>query len=393
MRYRIHREEMLSEIGIGCYALSGVYGKKEPGQFAAMLRRAYELGVTFFDTAAVYGPAEQILGRAVTPFRDKVWIATKLGVRPDGKLDCSAAAVQSSCERSLQKLQTDYIDLYQIHFDDPNTPLAETVEALEALKAEGKIRYYGVGHLAPPRLEAYLAIGEPFSALAELNAASRRARDRVLPLCRDYGVGMIAFSVTGRGLLTGEIRPGHVFAKGDIRGIDPLFQRERFASGLRVAEVFWGLGSRHGKTPVQVAIAWVLAQPGVICALTGPSTIAHLEENLQAAGWTMDPQELAELERLFDREDSWVQGQQVRSVRRILEGESEGDDLFADLVYVLEAVAEMELAEENQVLPLFQRLWALRGRRDAAACKQMERLQDDLRHRYLAALVDNEAPS
>jgi aryl-alcohol dehydrogenase-like predicted oxidoreductase len=393
MQTRTHQGETLSEIGIGCYALSGVYGKKEPGQFAALLRRAYELGVTFFDTAGVYGPAEEVLGRAVAPFRDKVWIATKVGARPDGSLDCSAAAVHSSCGRSLQQLQTDYIDLYQIHFDDPNTPPAETVEALEALKTEGKIRYYGVGHLAPPRLEAYLAIGEPFSALAELNGASRRARDRVLPLCREHGLGMIAFSVTGRGLLTGKIRPGHVFAKGDIRGIDPLFQRERFASGLRVAEAFRDLGFRYGKTPVQVAIAWVLAQPGVICALTGPSTIAHLEENLQAAGWSMDPQELAELERLFDREDSWVQEEQARNVRGILEGESEVEDLFADLVYVLEAVVEMELAEEKQILPFFQRLWALRGRRDVAACERMQRLQADLRDRYLPALVGREAPS
>jgi hypothetical protein len=158
------------------------------------------------------------------------------------------------------------------------------------------------------------------------------------------------------------------------------------------AEAFRSLGFRYGRTPVQVAIAWVLAQPGVTCALTGPSTMDHLEENLQATGWHLDPRELAELERFFAREDAWVRGEQTRSVRGILEGESEGEDLFADLVYVLEAVVEMELAEEKQILPFFQRLWALRGRRDAAACKRMQMLKADLRDRYLSALVGNEAP-
>jgi len=172
MRYRAHRGERLSEIGIGCYALGGAYGKKDPEQFIGLLRRAYELDVTFFDTADVYGPAEEILGRAVAPFRDRVWIATKAGASPDGKPDCSREHVLSSCEQSLRRLQTDYVDLYQIHFNDPNTPVEETVGALEKLRAAGKIRYYGVGHLPLPRMEAYFATGDVFSALVELSAAA-----------------------------------------------------------------------------------------------------------------------------------------------------------------------------------------------------------------------------
>jgi len=383
----MHKAERISEIGIGCYALSGVYGKKDPEQFTGLLRRAYDLGVTFFDTADVYGPAEEILGRAVAPFRDRVWIATKVGARADGKPDCSAEHVLSSCDQSLRWLQTDYIDLYQIHFNDPDTPVEETVGALEKLKAAGKIRHYGVGHLPPPRIEAYFAAGEVFSVLVELSAVARGARHGVLLLCREYGVGVIAFSVTGRGLLTGKIGPEHVFEEDDIRRIDPLFQRERFASGLRVVERFQALAEKHGKTPVQVAIAWVLSQSGIVCALTGPSTTPHLEENLGASGWAIAPDDLAELERFFEDEDERVQQEQIRNIRAILEQELDSESAFADLVYVFETLAELEFATEAEIMPLFQRLWPLRKQRDASALETMREIQAELRHRFLPALA------
>ena len=149
MEYRTHRNETLSEIGVGCYALSGAYGKVDPEQFDGMLRRAYELGVTVFDTADVYGPAEEVLGQAVASCRDQVWIATKVGGRADATPDCSAEHVIASCEASLHRLRTDHIDLYQVHFDDPGTPVEETVETLERLRSEGKIRHYGVGTCLP----------------------------------------------------------------------------------------------------------------------------------------------------------------------------------------------------------------------------------------------------
>jgi aryl-alcohol dehydrogenase-like predicted oxidoreductase len=148
-----------------------------------------------------------------------------------------------------------------------------------------------------------MAAGQVFSALTELSAVTRGALERNLPLCRDHGVGVIAFSVTGRGLLTGKIGPGYTFEEGDIRRIDPLFQRERLASGLRVLQKLKALGERYGRMPVQVAIAWVLAQPQVVCALTGPSTVTHLEENVGGTGWTLEADDLAALERFFAREN------------------------------------------------------------------------------------------
>ena len=238
MRYRVHQGERLSEIGLGCYALSGAYGRRDPEPFVDLLRQAHERGVTFFDTAGIYGPAEEILGRAVAPFRGQAWIATKVGARDDGQRDCSAGQVLASCEQSLRRLNTDRIDLYQVHFDDPDTPVEETVGALEQLKAAGKIRHYGVGHLPASRMVTYFSAGQVFSTLAELSAVARSARERILPLCREQGVGLIAFSTTGRGLLTGQIGPQTTFEEGDLRRIDPLFQRERLASGLRIAQRF-----------------------------------------------------------------------------------------------------------------------------------------------------------
>jgi aryl-alcohol dehydrogenase-like predicted oxidoreductase len=392
MRYRTHRGEKLSEIGFGCYALSGAYGKKESDPFVKLIRRAHDLGVTFFDTADIYGPAEEVLGRAVALFRDRVWIATKVGWGVERKPDCSAEHVLSSCERSLERLGTDYIDLYQIHFNDPQTPVEETVEALMQLRAAGKVRYCGVGHLPPGRVAEYIAAGEVFSVLTELSAVARGALEHRLPLCREHGVGVIAFSITGRGLLTGKIELGHTFEEGDIRRIDPLFQREQFASGLRVAARLKGLGAKYGKTPAQVAIAWVLAQPGIVCALTGPSTISHLEENLEGSGWVIEPDDLAAMEQFLAAEDERLRQAQARSLRTILSGSLEPESAFADLVYVLETLIEAGLAAEQEVLPLFGRLMPLRGRPATEALETLQGIQAELRERYLP-LVAAEPPS
>jgi aryl-alcohol dehydrogenase-like predicted oxidoreductase len=386
MQYRVHRGEKLSEIGLGCYALSGAYGHKDPESFVGLLRQAHEWGVTFFDTAGIYGPAEEILGRAVAPFRDRIWIATKVGVQDDGRRDGSAQQVIASCEQSLRRLDTDRIDLYQVHFDDPHTPVEETVGALEQLKVAGKIRHYGVGHLPAPRMAAYFSAGQVFSTLAELSAVARSTRERILPLCRQHGVGLIAFSTTGRGLLTGQIGPQPAFEEGDLRRIDPLFQRERLASGLRIAQQFRALGARYGKTPAQAAIAWVLAQPGVVCALTGPSTRPHLQENLAASGWTLDGKDLDALEQFFEQEDARLHHEQLASIRAMLDRPLQPANALTDLVYLVETLVELGLAAEHQILPLFHQIWGLRGRYDAAAMGQMQAIQVKLREQFAAGL-------
>ena len=308
MEYREHRGLTLSEVGVGGYALAGAYGAVDRAEFIALLRRAHALGVTVFDTAGNYGDAEAVLGEAVRPFRDEVILATKVGSPEGAPPRLTPEAVRAACARSLERLGTDRIDLLQVHFDDPATPVEDTVAALEGLRDQGLIRHYGVGHLPAHRVARYVEVGDPFSILMELSAVARDSRRTLLPLCGGQGPAAIGFSVTGRGLLTGAIGPETTFEEGDIRRFDPLFQRARFASGRRVAEHLGALARSLGRTPAQVAIAWVLSQPGVACALTGPRRLAHLEENLGGSGRRLPAEALAGLEALFAREDAGAGG-------------------------------------------------------------------------------------
>jgi aryl-alcohol dehydrogenase-like predicted oxidoreductase len=388
MKYRFHNSEKISEIGWGGYALSGAYGKKDPKVFVDVIHRAYDLGVNFFDVADIYGPAEEILGRAVAPFREQVWIATKVGWGTDGKPDCSSRHILNSCDKSLGRLGTDYIDLYQIHFNDPERSVEETVGALEKLKVEGKIRHFGIGHIQPERMKAYFNSGTIFSTMMEFSAVTRSARETKLPLCQENGVAAIAFSVTGRGLLTGKIKPGNTFNEGDLRRIDPLFQRERFASGLRVVERFKVLSQKYRKSPVQIAIAWVLAQPGVACALTGTSTIPHLEENLGSSGWSLSSNDLENLDQFFREEDQRVHQEQKRTLCAIMQDELILDSAFTDLVYVFETLVENGWSKEQDIIPLFSQLYALRNQEGLDKLSQMKIIQAELREQFLPDLTE-----
>jgi len=363
MKYRKHRGLKISEIGIGTYSLSGVYGKKDLKEFGRMIHRAHELGVNFFDTAEAYGDAERILGELLKPFREEIHIATKVGVKRGIKPNLSRQYVKEACEESLKRLQTDYIDLYQVHFHDPTTPVEETVQALEELVEEGKIRFYGVGHLPLDVTEEYCRLGQPFSLLAEFSAVARESYGRLLPLCREYDLGIIAFSTTGRGLLTGRLKEGQRFEQGDIRHLDPLFQRERLQYGLRIAEKFAELGEWYGRTPAQVALAWVLAHQGIVCALCGPSTVEHLEENAGASGWKFPEEDMRELEEFFEKEEGLLRERQRESIKQILtQPLREPQRAFVDLIYVIETALYLGLVDEEEVLPVFYELYGLRGK-------------------------------
>lgn len=362
MDYRSHKACRISAIGFGCYAASGAYGSVDLAAFKRVVAQTFELGVTFFDVADAYGEAEKILGEVLRPYRQHVQIATKVGVKEEMEANLGQAYIRKACEESLQALRTDTIDLYQIHFDDPKTPVAETVAVMEDLKAEGKIRHYGLGHLPPKRVEEYFVVGEPFSVLMELSAAVPNARDSLLPLCREHDVGAIAFSVTGRGLLTGGITDQTILEQGDIRRIDPLFQRERLQAGLQLARRLAEIAAPQGMTTVQLAIALVLHLPGVICALTGPTLIAHLEENV-VAGELELPEETFQAVDAVVASTNWrLRQQQAKSVERILTTAlpTDPEAAFVDLIYAIEASVSLGLAREAEVLPMFQKLFALR---------------------------------
>ncbi len=380
MQYREHRGLTLSEIGVGGYALAGAYGPVDRAEFVALLRRAHDLGVTVFDTAGNYGDAEAVLGEAVRPFRDEVILATKVGSPEGAPPSLAPEAVRAACRRSLERLGTDHIDLLQVHFDDPATPVEDTVAALASLRDEGAIRHYGVGHLPAHRVAQYVEIGDPFSILMELSAAARDSRRTLLPLCGGDGPVAIGFSVTGRGLLTGAIGPETTFEHGDIRRYDALFQRARFASGRRVAAHFAALAGSLGMTPAQAAIAWVLAQPGVACALTGPRRLAHLEENLGGSGRPLPPEARDGLERLFAAEDAALAAEEAATVDLILDGPlpPDPDAAFRDLVYAIETAVGLGRVTEDAIRPAFFDLWPLQERL-AAAGPELEQVRAGLR--------------
>lgn len=381
MKYRIHDGVSISEVGVGCYALGGAYGEKDVGEFSRMIVRAHELGVNYFDAADAYGDAEVVLGKAVKPFRKDVLIATKVGVAGGKGPDLSAGYVKAACEMSLKRLQTDYIDNYQVHFDDPDVPVEETVGALKELVSEGKVRRYGIGHLPVERVEEYLGRGQAFSVLMELSAVSRTSRTGLLPLCRRFGAAAIAFSVTGRGLLTGKIDEKTHFEEGDIRNIDPLFQRENLASGLRVAAKLAVIAKRYGKTPAQAAVAWVLSQPGIVCALTGPSTVAHLEENLGGSGWSFRIEDSHSFETFLNLEEERLRRERNVSIDSILTRPlpNETEQAFKDLVYAAETATLVGRLEETAAEEFFIALMMIRDALDEAAIPDLEKMKNSLR--------------
>lgn len=386
MRYVTWKDLIVSAVGVGSYGLSGAYGPADRQGFVRLVDHALDLGVTFFDTAEAYGDGERVLSEALGSRRSSAVVATKVGARAGLKPTLSRQYVLEACDRSLRALRTDYIDLYQVHFDDPDTPIAETVGALEHLRGEGKIRQYGVGHMSTQRILEYCREGTPFSVLAELSAAEPVARDRLLPVCRHEGLGFIAFSVTGRGVLTGRFGGGAFFPPTDIRSIDPLFHRERFRSALRVAERFAAIAETTGATPAQVAIAWVLAQPGVICALTGPSTIAHLDENVVAAELTIPSRLIEELDSFLTEEQTRLEHEQRQSVDEILSVPLPEDSAraMADLVYAFETSIRIELVTERAAVPAFRKLLALRAE-PGGDPSQLAAIQQELR-----SLVESE---
>jgi aryl-alcohol dehydrogenase-like predicted oxidoreductase len=349
----------LSQLGFGCYGLGGAYGRQVDAPTATrLIHMAYDLGIRFFDTADNYG-AEEVLGKALGSRRTRVVLATKVGA--GGNL--SREHIVESCQASLRRLATDYLDLYQVHYDDPKTPAAAVVETLEDLKGQGKIRAYGLGHLSRRRLEEYLHWGRPATVLAEFSAAARDRYMELRPLQGRYDFGIVAFSITGRGLLTGTISANPAFAPADIRRLDPLFRRARLAWGLKIADRLRKGARDFGVTPAQMAIAWVLHQPGIVSALTGPLNPDHLRENCVAREIKLDPAWLGDFQAFLCQGEAELRrrvGEEICSILSKAAPEQE------DLVYVLEHCVEMELLAPELAADLFARLLT-QGRNDHKA--------------------------
>jgi aryl-alcohol dehydrogenase-like predicted oxidoreductase len=294
----------VSRLGLGCMGMSAFYtgaGTDEAGSIAT-IHRALELGVTLFDTAEMYGPYEneKLLAKALKGRRDEAVIATKFGTlnhqTNERQLDGSAANVRASVEGSLERLQTDHIDLYYQHRMDPNTPIEETVGALAELIAEGKILNYGLSEAAPATIRRAHAV-HPVTALqTEYSLWSRDPEAEILPLVRELGIGFVAYSPLGRGFLTGSIRSVADLDETDFRRNNPRFEGENLAANIRIVEQVDAVASEAGATPGQVALAWLLAQGDDIAPIPGTTKIKNLENNVAADAVTLTAEQLAALD-------------------------------------------------------------------------------------------------
>lgn len=350
-----------SKIGYGCYSFTGVYGKKlSEMEMEKIIKKGYELGITFFDTSSSYKNTEEILGKTVKTFRKDIVLSTKISVNSCGKIDLSYQSVITSCEESLRKLKTDYIDILHVHYNDPVTPIEETILALEKLKESGKILSYGVGHLPLNILERYLEFGNISTVMAEVNPLSYKKLMDLNTLQEKYSFAIIAFSITGRGLLTGKITSSTVFSDDDIRKIDPLFRNKKLEFGLKIAKKLEKIGIKYGLTPVQVAINWTLENKGVISGLTGTTNLQHLMENIEGLRIKLEQRCIEEISNYIAEQQEILNKHLEDDVDRILykkihtylEGKS-------DLIYLLEYFIEKEVISTDIVMNLFMEIMSL----------------------------------
>jgi aryl-alcohol dehydrogenase-like predicted oxidoreductase len=299
----------VSAIGLGCMGMSEFYGASEEAASIEVLHHAIDRGVTFWDTADMYGSGhnEQLIGRALQGRRDEVVLATKFAVirGPHGEflgLSGRPEYVKKACDASLQRLGVDHIDLYYQHRVDPEVPIEDTVGAMAELVEEGKVRLLGMSEAAAATLRRAVAI-HPIAALqSEYSLWSRDLEDGILPACRELGIGLVAYSPLGRGFLSGAIRSPDDLADDDWRRMNPRFQGEAFEKNLELVRRIERLAEAKGCTPAQLALAWVLAQGDDVVAIPGTRRAARLDENATAVDVSFSDNELAEIDAVIPRD-------------------------------------------------------------------------------------------
>jgi len=311
MRQRPLGEQGLfvSEMGLGCMGMSEFYGTRDDAESTATIHRALELGVTLLDTADMYGPYtnEELVGRAIAGRRDGVVLATKFGIVRDREDPTNRSVngrpeyVRASCENSLRRLGIETIDLYYQHRVDPDVPIEETIGAMGRLIEEGKVRYLGLSEAGAETIRRAHTT-HPVSALqSEYSLWSRDPEDDVLPVCRELGIGFVAYSPLGRGFLAGEIKKFDDLAADDYRRHSPRFQGENFQRNVDLVKRIGEMAAEKGYQPAQFALAWVLSRGEEIVPIPGTKRRKYLEENVEALDIELTADDLRRLDELAPR--------------------------------------------------------------------------------------------